>query len=684
MNSHLFTHAPPAHLICRVCRGVYREPRVNQCGHTLCSGCYTRLQFDPADPQPSVCPQCGSGLVPESSVPNRDISEEVEELFVHCIYHFKLTPSQQAQAQFLPASLDLTADPNGCNAELSLLDLEQHISSCEFRPAPCPFDTVNCRGCSHRDLQRHAQDCIFRFLELAPREILDGLSVRQSETLATLASLEQQLRSVESCLTSQLDCLDAALDSAASAVAQTAPAAAPTVAASDAKPSLMAAPPVPPVAVTAASAISAPSRATSRTASTRSAVSAVAAANAASAASAAADGGNERCRRGVDAFDFGGGGGEVVVGGGGAAAGAAAARGALSRSPSMPVRTVRLNGLPANPRSSYLTCLADLTWHSSRVVSLLLIPEQFRLVSLDSTGAIVAWNIQQLCSGHAGNARAVERLSDAQYSDSFVCACRLPVYVFVGCRDGSLLQLARFATDIKRVKTEPGAHSACITAVAASPGGLLFSGSRGELKVWKSSNLCYLQTVAITPRQSVRCLTFDAWRGALLCACETELHRFLVRQQPPQQPPLQQDLPAWHQRYRHQLLTDITCLTVTEERILVGTGQPGQSLWLFCAVSGRFQACIAGGAGLCCLSWVPDSAYAIAGCQNGSLQIWRLLDSRHRSLGGAELHSEPVEGAVLLQQTERHRDSVTSISLLQDLLFTGSGDGWMKVFRFQP
>uniref|UniRef100_A0A1I8H120 WD_REPEATS_REGION domain-containing protein n=1 Tax=Macrostomum lignano TaxID=282301 RepID=A0A1I8H120_9PLAT len=181
--------------------------------------------------------------------------------------------------------------------------------------------------------------------------------------------------------------------------------------------------------------------------------------------------------------------------------------------------------------------------------------------------------------------------------------------------------------------------------------------------VWKSSNLCYLQTVAITPRQSVRCLTFDAWRGALLCACETELHRFLVRQQPPQQPPLQQDLPAWHQRYRHQLLTDITCLTVTEERIL---------------------ACIAGGAGLCCLSWVPDSAYAIAGCQNGSLQIWRLLDSRHRSLGGAELHSEPVEGAVLLQQTERHRDSVTSISLLQDLLFTGSGDGWMKVFRFQP
>uniref|UniRef100_A0A1I8HMJ1 RING-type domain-containing protein n=1 Tax=Macrostomum lignano TaxID=282301 RepID=A0A1I8HMJ1_9PLAT len=607
----------PAHLICRVCRGVYREPRVNQCGHTLCSGCYTRLQFDPADPQPSVCPQCGSGLVPESSVPNRDISEEVEELTVHCIYHFKLTPSQQAQAQFLPTSLDLTADPNGCNAELSLLDLEQHISSCEFRPAPCPFDTVNCRGCSHRDLQRHAQDCIFRFLELAPREILDGLSVRQSETLATLASLEQQLRSVESRLTSQLDCLDAALDSAASAVAQTAPAAAPTAAASDAKPSLMAAPPVPPVAATAASAISAPSRATSRTASTRSAVSAVAAANAAS-ASTAADGFNVRSRRSVDVFDFGGGGGEVVEGGG-AVAVAAAARGALSRSPSMPVGTARLNGLPANPRSSYLTCLADLTWHSSRVVSLLLIPEQFRLVSLDSTGAIVAWNIQQLCSGHAGNARAVERLGDAQYSDSFVCACRLPVYVFVGCRDGSLLQLARFATDIKRVKTEPGAHSACITAV------------------WKSSNLCYLQTVAITPRQSVRCLTFDACRGALLCACETELHRFLVRQQPPQQPPLQQDLPAWHQRYRHQLLTDITCLTVTEERIL-----------------------------------------------NGSLQIWRLLDSRHRSLGGAELHSDPVEGAVLLQQTERHRDSVTSISLLQDLLFTGSGDGWMKVFRFQP
>ncbi len=119
-------------LVCPVCEGILAEPCVSLCGHTFCRTCLEGL-IDENDE--GTCPVCDFTLpdvVPEPSV---FCTSVLRSVMVRC-------PTAPAQ------------DTSTCTAELSLLDVEMHLNSCDYATAPCGFCE---KPIARRDLKTHIQ-----------------------------------------------------------------------------------------------------------------------------------------------------------------------------------------------------------------------------------------------------------------------------------------------------------------------------------------------------------------------------------------------------------------------------------------------------------------------------------------------------------------------------------------------
>nr|XP_006823995.1 PREDICTED: E3 ubiquitin-protein ligase TRAF7-like [Saccoglossus kowalevskii] len=137
----VFTEPPNKKLYCILCKKVYKDPVITQCGHTYCKQCVTRGGHD-------KCPIDESKL--SVVVANIALSEQIGELSVHCKYGCR--PSSNG----IPG--DYEVDPNGCPMTVKLHDRKEHESQCGYAPLQCPNNS-SCPLILKMDMESHIKVC---------------------------------------------------------------------------------------------------------------------------------------------------------------------------------------------------------------------------------------------------------------------------------------------------------------------------------------------------------------------------------------------------------------------------------------------------------------------------------------------------------------------------------------------
>ncbi|XP_041473085.1 E3 ubiquitin-protein ligase TRAF7-like [Lytechinus variegatus] len=136
----VFVEQPNRTLYCLLCRMVFQDPVITQCGHTYCRKCVTSRQFE-------KCPVDNMKLA--VVVNNIAVNEQVGELLIHCKYGCK--PSQINLGEY-------EVDPEGCPFTIRISDRKEHESQCGYAPVRCP-NNPDCPLVLKMNLESHLLNC---------------------------------------------------------------------------------------------------------------------------------------------------------------------------------------------------------------------------------------------------------------------------------------------------------------------------------------------------------------------------------------------------------------------------------------------------------------------------------------------------------------------------------------------
>ena len=132
----LFVDAIPSDCVCTICSEVLEDPLETQnCQHAFCKSCITTWLTTH-----STCPLCRQGIGGHSGLRqlHRIWREKLYSLKVRCCFH-----------------------SNGCDDDMALFQLSDHLSSCPYKEVLCPNE--KCKVTVLRgDLNDHIQVCLFR------------------------------------------------------------------------------------------------------------------------------------------------------------------------------------------------------------------------------------------------------------------------------------------------------------------------------------------------------------------------------------------------------------------------------------------------------------------------------------------------------------------------------------------
>lgn len=134
-----FVEGPNTHLLCPVCRKIYREPVISRCGHTFCRQCAFSSSHCPVD---NV--HCDTTQL----VVNRLVVGQVEDLKIHCCYGI------------LQKHGDTIVDPSGCPETISFGNRKEHEDTCQYAFVPCP-NSMKCGSLRQREVEGHMSQCTF-------------------------------------------------------------------------------------------------------------------------------------------------------------------------------------------------------------------------------------------------------------------------------------------------------------------------------------------------------------------------------------------------------------------------------------------------------------------------------------------------------------------------------------------
>ncbi|XP_071963692.1 E3 ubiquitin-protein ligase TRAF7-like isoform X1 [Antedon mediterranea] len=137
----VFTEAPNRKLFCMLCRNVFKDPVITQCGHTYCRQCVNSRHNE-------KCPVDNSKLA--VVVANIAVNEQISELYVHCKYGCIPSSSQ------IPGEYEV--DPDGCPMTMRVSEKVTHEANCGYAPMNCP-NNPNCPTVLKMDLESHMKMC---------------------------------------------------------------------------------------------------------------------------------------------------------------------------------------------------------------------------------------------------------------------------------------------------------------------------------------------------------------------------------------------------------------------------------------------------------------------------------------------------------------------------------------------
>ncbi|CAM2717067.1 unnamed protein product [Rotaria socialis] len=115
---------------CPICRRIFRDPVITQCGHTFCRKCTSSAILCPYDQQAL-----------QTFVSNYIVAEQINSFLVWCKYAFKKSP-------VTGNDMKSERDEHGCPVKIPLSRKKEHEDECTYRLAPCP------NGCAYSNLRQ--------------------------------------------------------------------------------------------------------------------------------------------------------------------------------------------------------------------------------------------------------------------------------------------------------------------------------------------------------------------------------------------------------------------------------------------------------------------------------------------------------------------------------------------------
>jgi len=138
----LFCEPISEKLICLLCKSVFREPVITNCGHTFCRQCVLSAAKE------STCPTDGTQL--SVGPVNIAIRDQVGELLIHCKYG--CSPASSG----VPGEYEI--DNNGCPVTIKLSKRKEHEMNCKYAPVVCPNSSL-CPMLIKMELDSHLSHC---------------------------------------------------------------------------------------------------------------------------------------------------------------------------------------------------------------------------------------------------------------------------------------------------------------------------------------------------------------------------------------------------------------------------------------------------------------------------------------------------------------------------------------------
>uniref|UniRef100_A0A3Q3FFT5 E3 ubiquitin-protein ligase TRAF7 n=1 Tax=Kryptolebias marmoratus TaxID=37003 RepID=A0A3Q3FFT5_KRYMA len=149
----VFAEQPSVKLCCQLCCNVFKDPVITTCGVGSCV-----MSVLLAD----KCPVDTAKLT--VVVNNIAVAEQIGELFIHCKYGCRATPSSASGAAAAvttsvagkPGAFEV--DPLGCPFTIKLSARKEHEATCDYRPVRCP-NNPSCPPLLTMNLETHLKEC---------------------------------------------------------------------------------------------------------------------------------------------------------------------------------------------------------------------------------------------------------------------------------------------------------------------------------------------------------------------------------------------------------------------------------------------------------------------------------------------------------------------------------------------
>ncbi|XP_065183160.1 E3 ubiquitin-protein ligase TRAF7-like [Sycon ciliatum] len=141
-----FVSPPLESQLCLFCKGVLQDPVLSiRCGHTFCRACCNKRMVNDS----GKCPVEETPFSSESLVVNVALASQIGSLLVYCRYGVR---NDEVRGEW-------SLDENGCPQTVRFSGRNEHEAACDFAKLPCPHDEARCGNFRRKMLQSHIENC---------------------------------------------------------------------------------------------------------------------------------------------------------------------------------------------------------------------------------------------------------------------------------------------------------------------------------------------------------------------------------------------------------------------------------------------------------------------------------------------------------------------------------------------
>ncbi|XP_033110036.1 E3 ubiquitin-protein ligase TRAF7-like isoform X2 [Anneissia japonica] len=283
-------------------------------------------------------------------------------------------------------------------------------------------------------------------------------------------------------------------------------------------------------------------------------------------------------------------------------------------------------------------CIGTLRGHNGAICCLA--TKGHKLYSSGADKVIKVWDMETLSKGwmhmFKGHTETVRALIDGGK------------YLYSAGADRSIRSWRYDESNTSEYKCYKNAHDETILALVRA-GKFIFSSSQSEIKVWDCETLDLIKTISGLRRAWA--LTLDPKKESLYSGAENCIS-------------------IWDATGQFNLKSKVEheyglvyCLKVTDKYLIMGTHN--RNIQIFDIKTYEHVRALRGHIGMItALALSPRNRFLLSSSYDGTVKIWNL------------------ENFLKLQSLSRHEGSINALTLHNGLLFTGSEDKEIKIFKF--